>query len=262
MTIRHLRVFAAVAECGKMRTAAKELFIAQPAVSQTISELEQHYNTKLFERLSHKLYITPAGVQLLTYAKHILSLYDEMELNMHSSAEKTELRVGATIMVGTCIISPILKKYAEVHPLVTTNVQISNNDVLKNMLLNSEVDFVIVEGESEYYADPNFITEEIMDDPMVLVCSPEHPFAKRKSVTLEEISKESFIGREKGQKQEVFDEIMRKHNYTTNNRWISNNSETTKNAVMANHAITVISRRIVAKEIEGCIVFSVWLHYL
>ena len=77
MTLRHLRVFVAVAECGKMRAAARELFIAQPAVSQTISELEQHYDVKLFDRLSRRLHITPAGKELLTYAKHILFLYDE-----------------------------------------------------------------------------------------------------------------------------------------------------------------------------------------
>ena len=77
MNIRHLRVFTEVCRCGSMSQAARNLYIAQPSVSQTISELEQHYDVKLFDRLSHKLYLTPAGKKLLTYAKHILSLYDE-----------------------------------------------------------------------------------------------------------------------------------------------------------------------------------------
>ncbi|MEG1984076.1 MAG: LysR family transcriptional regulator [Oscillospiraceae bacterium] len=254
MTIRHLRVFVTVAECGKMRTAAKELFVAQPAVSQTISELEQHYNTRLFERLSHKLYITPAGEQLLSYAKHILSLYDEMELNMHSSTEKSEIRIGATIMVGTCLIVPILNRYAELHPLVGTSIYISNNDVLRERLLNSELDFVLVEGS---FSDPNFIVEPVLDDPMVLICGLKHEFAKRKSVTLEEVSQASFIGREKGEKQELFDEFLIGKNLTTNTKWISNNSETTKKAVMANRGITLISKRIVADEIAKDLVHVV-----
>ena len=94
--------------------------------------------------------------------------------------------------------------------------------------------------------DNNFIAEEVLDDPMVVVCSPEHPFASRKSVTLEEISKMPYIGREKSNRVEFFDEIMTQHNLPLNFHWISNNSETTKMAVMRNFGITAISRRIVA----------------
>ena len=52
MTIRHLKVFIAVAQTGKMGAAAKELYISQPTVSQVISEIEEQYGVKLFERLS------------------------------------------------------------------------------------------------------------------------------------------------------------------------------------------------------------------
>ena len=61
MTIRHLRIFEAVAREGKMGLAAKHLFISQPSVSQAIKEIEDYYGVKLFERLAKKLYITEAG---------------------------------------------------------------------------------------------------------------------------------------------------------------------------------------------------------
>ena len=82
MTIRHLKVFIAVAQTGKMGAAAKELYISQPTVSQVISEIEEQYGVKLFERLSKKLYITKEGRQLLDYARHIIALFDEMERNL------------------------------------------------------------------------------------------------------------------------------------------------------------------------------------
>ena len=65
MSLRHLRIFIAVAELGNMHAAARKLFIAQPAISQAISESERFYHVKLFERLSRKLYITPTGEQFL-----------------------------------------------------------------------------------------------------------------------------------------------------------------------------------------------------
>ena len=64
MTIRHLKIFIAVAETGKMSAAAEKLYITQPSVSQAIRELEEHYQTLLFERLSKKLFITEAGKRL------------------------------------------------------------------------------------------------------------------------------------------------------------------------------------------------------
>ena len=71
MTIRHLRVFIAVAETERMSAAARRLYVAQPTVSQTVAEIEAHYGVRLFERLSKKLYITPDGARLLGYARHI-----------------------------------------------------------------------------------------------------------------------------------------------------------------------------------------------
>ena len=67
MTIRHLTVFAAVAEQGSMSAAAKHLYLSQPTVSQAIRELEAHYNGLLFERLGKKLYLTERGKILLPH---------------------------------------------------------------------------------------------------------------------------------------------------------------------------------------------------
>ena len=55
MTIRHLRIFIEVADSGKMSIAASKFYISQPTVSQIIRELEEHYHTRLFERISQKL---------------------------------------------------------------------------------------------------------------------------------------------------------------------------------------------------------------
>lgn len=79
MTIRHLKIFIAVAETGKMSAAAINIFISQPTVSQAIKELEKQYGILLFERISKKLYITEAGGNLLTYAKIAVKQFDEFE---------------------------------------------------------------------------------------------------------------------------------------------------------------------------------------
>lgn len=247
MTLRHLYIFAKVVECGKMQTAAKELYIAQSAVSQAIADIEKHYNIILFERLSKKLYITPAGEKFLYYANHILALYNELDQQMHEIENVTLIRIGATITIGTCIIHPLLEAYHKHYPQIPIQIYISDPDTLGGKLLNNELDIALLESLPQ---NTDFIAlEPFLDDTMVLVCSPSHPFAKTGSATLLEISKENYIARETSAQKELFLELMEAHSYTIHRAWYCNNSESTKQAVMNNYGITVISRRIVEKEL-------------
>ena len=108
MTLRHLEIFAAVADHGTMSGAARALYIAQPTVSQAVAELESAYQVRLFERLSRRLYLTPEGQDMLGYARHILASVDEMERRLQDAAGRPLLRVGATITVATCLMPAVL----------------------------------------------------------------------------------------------------------------------------------------------------------
>ena len=94
MTIRHLKIFITVADTGKMSAAAEKLYISQPSVSQAIRELEEHYHTLLFERLSKKLFITEAGKRLYNYARPVVTQFDLIEQNMSRKADKTSAHRG------------------------------------------------------------------------------------------------------------------------------------------------------------------------
>ena len=94
MTIRHLTVFAAVAEQGSMSAAAKHLYLSQPTVSQAIRELEAHYNGLLFERLGKKLYLTERGKLLLPHAREMIRQFQQLEeliLDRDTYAEKIDM---------------------------------------------------------------------------------------------------------------------------------------------------------------------------
>ena len=248
MTIRHLRIFSAVAECGTMHAAARKLYLAQPAISTAISELEKHYHVKLFERLSKKLYITSEGKQFLFYANHILSLFNELEQQMNNSSAQAELKIGSTITIGTCIIHRILNEFYTFYPNANVQVYVNSPDNLGPALLQNELDIALVESLPTH---PELIYEPFLDDEMILVCSPVHPFARTGQATLEEISLEKYIAREPSVANELFVEYMSLHNLSVRYSWFCNNSETTKQAVANNYGVTVISRRIVAQELKS-----------
>ena len=249
MTIRHLKIFLAVVDTGSMTKAAKSLYITQPSVSQAIMEIEEYYNIKLFERLSKKLYITEAGEEFLSYARHIISLYEDMEQRMGQTRETSTLRIGASVTIGTHLLGQLSKEFLKNNKDVQIEAIVDNTSVIENKVLNSEVDFGLVEG---IIHSEDIVNIPFMEDNLILICSPNHPMINKPYITLEELSQEELILREAGSgTRELFENTMLTQGQSLNIKWICNNSEAIKNAVMADMGISIISKMSVMREIEG-----------
>lgn len=246
MTLRNLRIFLAVADCGSMSDAAKKMHIAQPSVSGTIAEIEEQYGVRLFERLGRRLYITPTGTQLCEYARHILSMYDAMEQQLKNANEVEVLRVGATVTVGTCTLGSVIQRYISQTQNQAPQAVVDNTRVIEQKLLKSELDIAVVEGRIR---SADLITRVMMSDSLVLVCArDQNPFAGKKSVRLADLSTIPFILREEGSgTRELFEHAM-PH---IRAQWICNNSEAILRGVEMGFGMTVISRRLVLERLRA-----------
>ena len=100
MTIRHLRIFAAVYQNMSITKAADQLHLAQPSVSLAISELEKYYGIRLFDRMSRRLHATEVGNKFYGYALHIVSMFDDMEKNVRDWDLSAALRIGSSSSRG------------------------------------------------------------------------------------------------------------------------------------------------------------------
>lgn len=249
MTIRHLKIFIAVADTGKMSLAAKRLYIAQPTVSQVIAEIEETYGVCLFERLSKKLYITEAGERLLRYARHIVSLFDEMERSLRNSANQVQLRVGATITVGSCVLTRLIRQFEKEHPLIQIQVVVDNTHIIEEMLLESALDLGLVEGSIH---SPDLVVQPVIQDELVLVCGEGHPFAARESIDAEELEGQPFILREEGSgTRALLEDFLKAHDITIHPKWICYSSDSILQAVAGEQGLTVISRMLVDQAAQG-----------
>ncbi|HHV19729.1 MAG TPA: LysR family transcriptional regulator [Thermoanaerobacterales bacterium] len=255
MTIRHLRVFIAVVDAGSMTAAAKKLFIAQPSVSQTISELESYYKIRLFERLSKKLYITEEGKRFLSYARHIVSSFDEMEHKMRQAAGNSVLKIGASITVGTCVLSKLYELFLARYPKVDIESVVDNTTVIEEMVLKSQLDFGLVEGPIH---SKDIISKPFMDDELILICGSKHPFRAKGHVTIQEVAEADLILRERGSgTRELFENTMSAKGMNLNIKWVCNNSEAIKNAVISNMGVSVISKMAVDYELKNNKLFHI-----
>lgn len=248
MTIRHLRIFIEVAKLGNMSKAANNLFVSQPTVSQAIKELEDYYGILLFERLNKRLYITDLGKKLYFHAKKLVDDFDVLEETMANINKIQEIKIGATVTIGDCILSDILKRYTDTNPNVKVCSYVGNTEYIENRLLANELDIAIVEGKIK---SSDLVVRPELNDYLVLICNSDHPFAKKKDVKIEELVGQNFAMREEGSgTRELFEEFLHKHNIPISTVFIGNSPEAIKREVIENDCLSVISICLVEREVK------------
>ena len=249
MTIRHLKIFIQVAETQNMTLAASQLYLAQSTVSQAIRELEQHYGVPLFSRLSKRLYLTEAGKHLLSYAKTVVTKFDQLEAAMRQDSQTEYLRLGSTITVASCLLPSILNRLEEKCPHTEWFSLTANTAAIEKKILNSELDVGIVEGDIK---SPDLVSLPLLHDSLVLACAAGHPLASKKELTFEEIRPYPFVMREKGSgTRELFLNSLKQRGLSVKIKVEAPFPEAMLNAVLQNGCLAVLSIRLLEREIKA-----------
>ena len=248
MTIRHYKIFVTVCDTMNMTAAGEKLYLSQSAVSQAIAELESHYGTRLFERLSRKLYLTDSGEKLLSYARHIVRMNEEADYEMKLLQDAGNLRIGASVTVCTCVLPRMVTEFQNLKPKTRVEVYENNTEKIEAMLLQDQIDIGVVEGE---ITSPDIICIPFMEDKLVLVCGKQHRFCSLAKILPMELKNENFILREEGSgTRKTFEDVLAVNGIPWKASWICNNADTIKSAVEEGLGITVISERAVQNEIK------------
>lgn len=164
MTIRNLEIFVAVCENMNMSAAAAKLFVSQSAVSQSIRDLETHFNLRLFERNSNKLYLTPPGKELLKYAEQLLEYYEHMETGMRIEYGKPHVRIG-TIM-PYMMVDMVADYLAEGND-TDISMHVYDHDRIISLLRSADLDLAITDSRIE---QSDLDTYLLMSNEMSFMC--------------------------------------------------------------------------------------------
>jgi len=241
MTLRHFEVFVAVYDGGGMSAAARALNVAQPAVSQTIKELERGYGVLLFERLSKRLRPTAAAAGLIQHARHLLGQYRELERGLLASRDRPLLRVGASATVGTYLLPGIVASFARARPDVRVVATIDNTAAIESLILRDELDAGVVEGA---VAAPELSTLTIAEDELVIVSSLTDPLAGTGRAGPRELRGRGFAVRERGSgTRDLFESAMAREGVPWDEVWTSKDSESIMSAVAAGVGLAAVPRR-------------------
>ena len=246
MTIRDLEIFVAVAESGKMGNAAKKLYISQPTVSHAISQIEETYHVRLFERLSRKLYITEVGTEFLQYARHILANFGDMERYLYHASEQLEIHVGASLTVGSFFLADMISKYEKKNPRIRIRVYIDNSKNIIQKISDGTLDFAVIEGDVNSH---DIVSKEIYEDEMVLICGKEHPLAAKGSVHLTDLKNLDCVLREEGSgTRDFMINLTEKQGIPIVEKWICHSSDSIINIVASGQGVSILSKSLLLNE--------------
>jgi DNA-binding transcriptional LysR family regulator len=253
MADRRLQVFYTVAKQLSFTKAAEQLFMTQPAVTFQVKQLEEHFNTRLFERNHGRIALTPAGRMAMEYAERILSISEEMDTRVAelTGAVAGPLLLGASTTIAEFILPQILGEFKGLHPEVEAHMMVANSETIVNRVADHTIDVGLIESPSYL---PSLQNEVCCDDELVLICAPNHPLATRKTVRAQEIAALPLVRREPGSgTREFTDNYFRQCGVPPEDLNLVmelGSPEAMKGVVETGIAVAIVSRATIAKELK------------
>ncbi|WP_166418775.1 LysR substrate-binding domain-containing protein [Cochlodiniinecator piscidefendens] len=190
--LRHLQSFADIAESGSMTASAKTLNTSQPALSRTISELEDTLKCRLFHRDSTGLSLTPSGRQLQA---HVLAAFEHLETGLAGIGEDFQnqyVRCAALPSVSRGIFPKAVVRFKEEYPEVSIEIQDPGNPTFLDAIRRGELDFsvgrVSPPTRMEGLSFNHLYSEELM-----FVAHHTHPLANKKDLAIDELANHPML---------------------------------------------------------------------
>ena len=251
MADRRLQVFHAVARHLSFTKAADALFMTQPAVTFQIRQLEEQFNTRLFDRVHGRIVLTPAGTLALEYAERILSLSSELDTRLKELGGQVAgpLLIGASTTIAEYLLPQVLGEFKSRHVSVVPRLFVANSEAVQARIAERTLDLGFIEGDSHL---PSLVAEVACDDELQVVCAPAHPLSKRGAVPAQALAEHAYISREPGSgTREVIDLYLRKAGVAPDSLQVVmelGSPEALKGLVATGLGFAIMSRATVAKE--------------
>jgi DNA-binding transcriptional LysR family regulator len=253
MADRRLQVFHAVAKHLSFTKAAEALFMTQPAVTFQIRQLEEQFNTRLFDRINGRITLTPGGLIALEYAQRILGLSSELDMRLKelSGHVAGPLLIGASTTIAESLLPPVIGEFKARFPDVVPRLFVANSEAVQNRIVERSLDLGFIEGDSHL---PSLETDVCCRDEMQVICAPSYALAREKSIVPKKLIDHAYISREPGSgTREVIDHYLSKAGLDPSSLRVAmeaNSPEALKGLVSTGLGFSIMSRATVVREVK------------
>ena len=253
MADRRLQVFQTVARLLSFTKAAEELHMTQPAVTFQVRQLEEQFNTRLFDRTHNRISLTDAGKRVHECAGRIFELYAEMDNSVRELTGDISgvLILGASTTIAEYMLPVLLGDFKAKYPDITIRLKVANTDGIVSQVENNTIDLGVVEAPVN---NKNLVVEKCRTDHLVLIVPPGHELAKEDVVPIQHVADYPFICREEGSgTREVMIESMHDAGVSTTDLNIAmelGSLEAIKGAVESGMGVSILSNATIQKELK------------
>jgi len=249
MQVESLKVFCDLAESESFTKAAQINNVTQSAVSQQISSLERQFKSLLIERSKKKFRLTREGQVLYDYSKQLIQTYDSLQNRLQEIKDiiSGTIRLATIYSIGLHDLPLYLKKFLKLFPTVNVHVEYRRANQVYEDVLGNVVDLGLVA-----YPTRNAKLElvPLRKDSLVMICHPQHPLARSRSVKLSQLAGEKFISFEPDiPTRKAIDKILKEHDVEVESVMEFDNIETVKRAVEIEAGISIVPQATITQEV-------------
>lgn len=250
MEIRHFVTFNKVIEMGSFTHAAEHLGYTQSTVTSHIQTLEEHLGAPLFDRMGRKIGLTEIGKKLLPYSQEILKMYEKIESITSEEKEiRGTLRIAAPESLTVYRLEPILREYRKKYPHVSIRLSNATCGDNKKAILDNNADIAFV--MLPLFEDSDLVIHPLMDEPIVLVGSPDCSLKSLSESYENHKLNECLITNEKeASYRRIFEEFLRERGVVPSNIMELWSIEAIKRSVMSGLGIAYLPLMAVQNEID------------
>jgi DNA-binding transcriptional LysR family regulator len=188
METQLLEAFVAVADADSFSVAAEKAHLTQPAISKRIAKLEEQLNCRLFDRIGRNINLTEAGRVLLPRAQGLLKQLDDTKQHVRdlSGTVSGNLRLAISHHIGLYRLPPVLKAFAGRYPEVSLELDFMDSEVAYDGVRQGDFELAVITLAPQNHS--RIFTTAIWDDPLLPVCSLEHPLTSIEPLHINELS--------------------------------------------------------------------------
>jgi DNA-binding transcriptional LysR family regulator len=254
LNLHELAVFLAAAEHGNFSEAGRQLHLSQPAISQTMDNLEKRFGMKLFMRQGRRFCLTEAGQVLRPIAQELLSAAQRLDETMASlHGEVTgEINVGCSTVTGKYLLPGLIARFRSQFPKVRVNVHLSSREAALDELLQGQISIGVF---SKLYEHRDLMYKDFYMDNVILIAPADHSWAYSRSIKPEDLLDEPILIQETAAgTREVFLEGLHQCNISPDMLTIAmilGNTEAIVMAVEEGLGVAFVSRLAAARSLES-----------
>ncbi len=259
ITMQQLEALVNLIDENSFSRAGSRMGLSQPSISKHIKNLEIFIDAQIIDRKHNGISLTTEGKILYDYARKILKLRDEARYKIESSRDSGQNHIftGASSIPATYLLPSIIGKYMKNKPACVIHIHSGDSRDVIEMIHDGRVEIGFIGNPVN---DSKLSAEPLWNDSLMLVLGKGHPFTKYDSLTVSDLNKISFIGREEGSgTRSIIENALKTAaaGIKLNVICEMGSSEAVKEAVVAGLGAAIISVHAVKREIASGVIKAI-----